>query len=460
MQNFDHEHPLYAPNKSRRKLALDFYHGGQRITGEYLQQHPAESPLQFSIRKSRAAYRNYCAPIVDVFNAAINEGRPDRIIPAQLDPLQVDADLSGTSANAFFQRVTADSAAGGVAFVAVDMLPKQGETLADDTRTERERLPYFISIDPDEIIDWAADRRGLKWYVRRYEEYRNPEPFQDGEKVTVVEYWTRDAWARYEKAEKGEYALVDEGKNELGEIPLVPFLYEETSAMTGNPVTDDVLDLILKLFRKDSEKDKLEFDSCIPLLVAIGVDAEQIKEAVKASSQAWALPADSNVQYVEPSGVSSQIVAQSITDLIQSIREISMRQVKPASAMVESAEAKRIDQSQIYSQFAVFARYCGGQEANCWLLAAKWMGIDAGEILTPYREDYDVAGIDYQLSNALIGMQRSNVLSKLTLWEALKGMGVLPDDFDPEKEKERIQIEVGEQPLGAGIGAGLPQIPL
>ena len=43
-------------------------------------------------------------------------------------------------------------------------------------------------------------------------------------------------------------------------MPLVPFLFEPTSPMTGLPATDDVLSLILRIYRRDSELDKMLFD--------------------------------------------------------------------------------------------------------------------------------------------------------------------------------------------------------
>lgn len=106
---------------------------------------------QYDIRASRATYRNFAAPIVDVFASFINEGRPERAIPNALRLIEADADRYCMAANAFFAAVTRLTAAGEARFVIVDMEQKKGKTVAKDRASGRCPVPYFTSISPDDV---------------------------------------------------------------------------------------------------------------------------------------------------------------------------------------------------------------------------------------------------------------------------------------------------------------------
>ena len=135
--SYEQKHPLYAASFTKRRKAMDLYEGGERIEGNraYLTRHTYESDKQYDIRASRATYRNFAAPIVDVFASFINEGRPERILPDALRPIEADADRYGITADAFFADVTRLAAAGGARFVIVDMEQKKGETVGMMRRT-------------------------------------------------------------------------------------------------------------------------------------------------------------------------------------------------------------------------------------------------------------------------------------------------------------------------------------
>ena len=81
---YSKKHPDYSESYQRRELALDLYEGGRRVEENpaYLIRHPYETQKQYDIRFQRATYRNFAAPIVDVFASFINEGRPQRVLPA------------------------------------------------------------------------------------------------------------------------------------------------------------------------------------------------------------------------------------------------------------------------------------------------------------------------------------------------------------------------------------------
>lgn len=398
--SYEQKHPLYAASFTKRRKAMDLYEGGERIEGNraYLTRNTYESDKQYDIRASRATYRNFAAPIVDVFASFINEGRPERAIPDALRPIEADADRYGMTADAFFADVTRLAAAGGARFVIVDMEQKKGETVAEDRASGRRMVPYFTSISPDDVWDWGMDAKGLAWAVVHSEEMEHPAAFAAPLRYETLTVWTRDSWTRYRRPmkdkENTEYAIAGDGerKHGLGTVPLVPFLFEPTSPMTGLPATDDVLSLILRIYRRDSELDKMLFDRAVPLLNVGGVSQEHWDTFVVASSNALMStePGGITAQYVEPSGTAFQAQAEALARDEASVREIALRMVRPQSAVGESAESKAIDKTQLDTQLASFARRSGSAEALCWKLAARWIGSKEDGIEAKYNESYDV----------------------------------------------------------------------
>ena len=162
--------------------------------------------------------------------------------------------------------------------------------------------------------------------------------------------------------------------------------------MTGNPATDDVLSLIVGTFRRYSELDKMLFDCAVPLMIVNGLDDEQSDAFVRASSNILRSnqPDGVSATYAEPSGTSFSAQTAFLANDIQQIREIALRMVRPDSAVGQSAESKKLDNAQLDTQLAKFARRCAAAEKRCWMLAAEWLGMKSvadDAILTPYNED-------------------------------------------------------------------------
>ena len=277
---------------------------------------------------------------------------------------------------------------------------------------------------------------------------RGIEPVRFKETITI---WTRREWIRHARSvtaeqasEQGEsYVEEARGDHPCGVVPLVPFLFEETSLMTGLSATDDVLSLILKLYRNDSEMDKMLFDRAVPEKIITGLDEDKIEEYKTASYNCLFHPRVDGVKacYVEPQGMSFEALARQIEKDESAIREIALRMVRPQSAVGESAEAKQIDRKQLDTQLAMYARTCADAEARCWRLAAKWLNMDGDRIATPYQDKYDVEEAVSVLTDRLLALARESVISKATVLRSEAVKAVLPPDFDPQANARELREE-------------------
>jgi hypothetical protein len=470
--DFLRKNVLYEAARAKREKAIDLYEGGDRVEkkAEYLIRHPFETDAQYGIRLKGAAYRNFASPIADIFASFVCNGKPQRELPESLQPILPDTDKMGTDADVFFGSIVRLAAAGGIIFVLVDNEGQQGRTIAEERQAGRRLVPYFVSINPDDVYDWHVDNRGLAWAVIHSREVAAAEPFSKPEILDVLTVWTRNAWRRYtcpvSSAVSGAgdtrqgggpvYSLDGEGRHALGLVPLVPFIFEPVreSPMLGNSVIDDVLSLILRVYRRDSERDKMLFDCAVPLGIINGIDLERQKSFLRASSNILFSSEKDGIsgKYLESSGSSFDALRAAIEEDIASIREIALRMVRPLSAVGESAESKEIDRQQLDTQLAVFARRCANAETQCWKVAAAWLGLNVSrdDIKTPYNENYSVKATEAEVKTAFLQLRKDGDISRETIWRRL---GMTEEQIEEERALLESETRSGIGPGGA-IGEG------
>lgn len=464
--NYEQTNPEYdaAVGDYGRMWAL--YQGGRAVEkGGFLVKPLHESPQQYKVREKRAAYKNFAAPIVDLFATSITDGVKREGLDIDkgkevVKRLLKDCTRTGKNPDAFFKEAATIAAGRGAHFVAIDVPPGEAKNMKE--AKDKNLFPYFVHVSAPNLIDWGFGSDGALSYVciKAEEDVNSGEAFSRYTKKTSVTVWTRTEWERFVKNNKGEFETEDKKAHNLGLVPVVPFLYEPLTSMTGKSAIDDVASLILRVFCADNEYDKSLFDSCIPQMVATGITKPEI-EVIKSSTNIWCFSKpDARVVYVEPSGGAYSAKRQQILDDINAIREISLRQVRPPSGIGESAESKRLDNVQISSQLAEFARRCAAAEAACWRIALKWKGVDNIDFSIKYNENFDPQAVGERLKELFMQLRSNGDISRETLWEKLKAMGDLPENFDPADELARIESEAkgNAGPNGAGardLAAGI-----
>ena len=147
-----------------------------------------------------------------------------------------------------------------------------------------------------------------------------------------------------------------------------------------------MLSLILRIYRRDSELDKMLFDRAVPLLNVGGVSQEHWDTFVVASSNALMStePGGITAQYVEPSGTAFQAQAEALARDEASVREIapvwSVRNPpweSPPSPKPSTNAARHA---------ACQVRPAQPQRGSPRKLAARWLGAKEDGIEVKYNE--------------------------------------------------------------------------
>ena len=214
-----------------------------------------------------------------------------------------------------------------------------------------------------------------------------------------------------------------------------------------------------RIYRRDSELDKMLFDRAVPLLNVNGLSKEDWADFVVGSSNALMStdPGGITAQYVESTGTSFSAQTEFLTRDENSVREIALRMIRPQSGVGESAESKQLDRQQLDTQLANFARRCANAEAQCWKIAARWMGLDDSDISTPYTENYDVEAAGDAIVSALVSLNSQAIISKQTIRNTSAVKKMMPEGWKPEEDETRLQQELGST-RGASGTLRLPNI--
>ena len=456
-------HPLYPGAASYYDKCETLYDGGEavnRTARRFLTQHPFEKDNQYDIRLTRAAYKNFAAPTVDLFSSSIMDTSKREGIKElpSLSPMLQDCNGLNFPPDVFFKGIATRAAAAGARFVLVDMPKAEEEALTVGEAKRQGLIPFFVDIPARNVIDWGYDSKGaLSYAVIKESHYRSPGPFQKHEEVSTITAWTKSEWQRYEALSGTSYTLTGEGAHPVGRVPLVPFLYEQNTPMTGSSVLDDVASLLVRIFNQDSELDKMLFDAAMPLLAAYGLKENEVDTLVRATSSLWRFTlTDARLEFVEPSGSSFAAKRQQIMDDIDCLREISLRQTRPKGAQVETAEGKRLDNIQLSSQLAEFARNAAASELQCWKFATAWLELGkeaTGSIEVEYNQVFDPDALKEKLDALYLELFKESAISRDTLLKQTLGW----DDDRVEEEAALLEQNARAGQSSAGSLASIFQ---
>jgi hypothetical protein len=166
---------LYQAYAPLWNFFLAAYEGGKSFaSASNIFRHPREHPDDFNERSKRLYYHNYCYPLVDFFTTFIftetiqRDGATNREL---YDKFITDVNKKGEDVTTFMMQVSDDMQIFGMAYVLVDAPPKAAgaENLTQAQQDEQGIRPYWVSVRPTEVLDWATDSFDQFTYLKRVE---------------------------------------------------------------------------------------------------------------------------------------------------------------------------------------------------------------------------------------------------------------------------------------------------
>jgi hypothetical protein len=456
----------YERQAEALEIVSDVYAGtlALRKKGEkYLPRFPKETVAGYETRKSMAVLYNALARTVNGLNGMVF--RKDVVLGADVPPAirgdekglgghWENIDLAGRHGAVFGRDIGAAAIRDGHTHVFVDFAPPvEGQpprTLLEES--ERGLRPWWIhiakgalirfrteSVDGRLVLTQAAwveqivvpdgrfgEREALR--IRDYQLARSPE-----DQVFVV-------WQVHEKRknEKGEevWAVVDTGTMTRSSIPLVTIPGNATGFMESSPA---LLDLALENighYQVRSDRRNSLHIAGVPIPVLIGLAEEAELEV--ASDTGFRLPLGGDAKYLEPTGAALSEMREELRDIEQRMAALGLAMLQRDTRAAETAEARRIEKSETDSQLATVARAIQDGLEEALQIHAEWLDLEDGGSVTVNR-DFERQQLDAQAIAQLRAMVLDGQLSIDTLWERLVAGEILPESFDAEEERARIE---------------------
>lgn len=397
---------------------------------KYLPQEPREQDVSYDVRLQRSV----CSPFtirIERMLAGMLTRKPVRLddVTDQIREQLFDVDLQGNDLQSWLFSTSRICLRYGHVGVLVDA-PKAGE----DGR------PYWIAISPRDIIGW---RSGLKdgkqelTQLRLSEKIIVPDGLYGEKQVEQVRVLTPGAFEIFQKDQKGDFRVVDEGTTSLSKIPFSVAYSNRVGVLESFPPLADIAELNLQHYQVQSDLGNQLHISAVPMLALFGFPAAA-EEISAGPGEAFSLPSDARAEYVEPAGNSYDAQFRRLEQIESQINELGLAAVVGAKLVGETAEAKRIDRSQGDATMMQVAMQMQDLIDNCLRFHADYLQeSQAGSSLV--NRDFMGARLEPQEIQALLQLYTAGTVTQETLLLQLEAGEVLGDDFDVEAELEATQ---------------------
>ena len=415
-------------------LINDLKEGTTKIRSEhrkYLPQEPRETDDSYDSRLARSTVVPYLQRIEKMLSGMLVRK------PVRLDDVSdlvreqlFDVDLEGNDLNVWLYQTARTAISYGHVGVLVDA-PKEGE----------KARPYWVTYAPKDILGWRTEIvDGVRELVqlRLLEKVVEPDGKYGEKNITQIRVLERGRYELHRRDDKkGEYKLFEEGEMSLKDkIPFAVAYSNRVGYYESRSPLYDIAELNLKHYQIQSDLDNILHISSVPLLAVFGYP--NADEITTGPSEALALPPDSRLEYVSPSGDSYDSQFKRLDDIKEQINTLSLAAVLGQKLVGETAEAKRIDRSQNDSTMMVVAQQMQDLIDNCLKFHSEYLNeANAGSAFV--NRDFVSARLEPAEIDSLLKIYTANGISQEKLLEQLASGEILGDDFDLEEELEKTQ---------------------
>lgn len=432
-----------------------------RACGErYLPRYPREALRDYTSRLKTAVLFNALARTVRGLAGMVMRKDPQLgdDVPQTVKDSWEDIDQAGRHGAVFTHDVLEAAVLDGHTGIFVDMPrvdPGAVKTLADQKALVGR--PYWTHVLKEDILRWRVEKRKGQ-HVLVGVAFRERVTKADGEfserEVECIREYARDekdavtfrVWEREDDGddddEEASWAIVDDGTLAIPEIPLAIVYAKRTDVMMSEPPLFDLAMENIAHYQLRSDYQHALHIAGIPVPVFKGLaKGDTVPVSV---DHGISLPATGDVKYLEPVGASLDASRMELAEIEKRMAALGLAMLQRDTRAAETAEAKRIDKQEQDSALSVIARGLqDGLEAAA-RFHAMWLGvkgknneIDGGSI--EVNDDFGDVVFDPQTYQLIASLVDKDYLSIDTLWMVLQDGGILPDGFDTEAERLKIE---------------------
>jgi hypothetical protein len=414
----------------------------------YLPQNPGETDKNYAVRLAKSVLFNGFLRTVRGLTGMVFRRDPtlEADVPKVLVEHAENIDLDGTHLAVFAKEVFEDIWVGGYGGILVDVPPVTGRRTRRQERVEGVR-PYWKWYPFESIRSWRYEQIGGRRRLTQVvlQEIQMVPDGEFGEREDVrYRVLRREAsgqitYQLYRKA-VGSAELVGEQApaviRNVTEIPFVPI-----PELGTPPSLLDLAYVNITHYQVHSDRLQSMHKAGVPIFVRIGYEqagGEKDAPIVVGPNTAMDIPIGGDAKYVEHAGTALGEMRQELQDLKADMAVLGLSMLMHETRAAETFEAKRIDKAEQDSALATKARRLQDGMEAALQFHAEFLGLPSGGSYRVNRE-FERLQLTGQDIEAYAARVRENQLSLETLWDIMARAGHLPEDFDADVERDRIE---------------------
>lgn len=458
-----------------------------RAAGEkYLPKHPMEQDPKYQARVKVAVCYNALDTTVDGITGMIFRKAP--LLSKEMDPAiklaaETDVDLKGHSLPVFMHYAADDALLDGHVWIHVDAPP---EGIAA-TRSEERALglrPYWIKVLKSQAPNFRYEIRDGKPVITLFV-YTEGGTEPDGEfgerqlvRRRVLREVTTDGvrsvqgelWQREESEDDGKkknrWRRIDVYPVAASRVPVV-FLPsrvdEEGGPFDSKPPLQDLAYEQAEHYRVRSDRQKsMTFSSiAVPYAFGKGMLDEQGNASITWGSDGMLLSndPDAHAGVIESQGHGLQATKEELATIEGRMAALGLQMLvrsgspQPREGQV-TATSDIMRRAEGEASIVLFADAIQAAANECLELQASYSSAKPNPGTVTINRDFHAQLLSPQHVQVLNEMVATDNLSQETLWARLKEGEILPEDFDADEERKRIDEQVARR-LATQEEAGL-----
>lgn len=382
-------------------------------------------------------------------------------LPEQLQPMIDNVDFAGRDFTQFAKAVFEDGLRYGIGHILVDFPQTGGNLSRHQERTSGVR-PYFIHINPADMLAWKKERQadGTERLTQiRFRERRTE--YEEGFGEVVVDYirvineGDFELWRKPPKEQN--FVRVDAGTHSFGGIPLATFYTTRTEFMVAEPPLEDLAWMNLAHWQSLSDQRNILRFARVGILFGSGLNEEEVEQGITigASQMISSTNPDAKLQYVEHSGRAIGAGEDDLKRLEERMEVLGLQPLVQATGNA-TATGRAMDEARTHSNIQAWIRGLENTLHQAFEIAGQWVNQQVSDdFAIDIFNDFGVSLSATDDIKALIAMKEKGMISHETFLDEVKRRGVLSDNVDALNEIDAI----GEDAV-ADIQALQLQVPI
>ncbi|MDM3398148.1 DUF4055 domain-containing protein [Citrobacter sp. Cb016] len=371
-------------------------------------------------------------------------------VPDQLREYAKNIDLEGTRLDVWAQSFFGLAMQYGLSHALVDyprVDAEQVKTKADEKATGAR--PYVTMLNPRQVIGWKSKMTAGKVVLT---ELRIKEVVvEDGDdfgqtKVEQIRLLKPGQVQIYRKATgdniQANWVLHEEWQTSRKDITLVTLYTKRTGFMCGSPPLLNMALLNIKHWQSQSEQDNILHVARVPLLTVFGLEEGQELVIGSSSATQFSDRQTQGLEYVEHTGTSISAGKESLTDLVEQMRQAGAKLLRTDNTSTKSVDQTSEEKMQEQSPLYTMATSLEDTLDNILQIMAEYIGEKEGGNVD-VRTELDVESKEFNPPAALAiqSLRQGGDLRRIDAIKTLQKLNLIDADADPEKVLDELLAE-------------------